>query len=262
MKAAPLPAPVMSWTGFYLFGGAGGGLLASDTYTSDTATGVPLTINQRMGGSGWFGTVGGGYDWQVTRVGLLVSWRLPVRQLEGYHSGPNHWYFWHGEDAGRLGGRRAGRLPHRSERPFLRERWLQRCALVWHEPSQPRRRPVGAHTNSFNTNGWFIGGGVENNLNIFGITAPGWFMKTEYRSSFYDNNSRRSTNWLTARTLSSAATSTTGLGCRPSALLWSTASTGLVRGCTTDFHSYGVQEPRQDAGAFSLPLRRNQTAPA
>jgi outer membrane immunogenic protein len=44
---------------------------------------------------------------------------------------------------------------------------------------------VGVHTNSFNQNGWFGGGGVENNLNIFGITAPGWFMKTEYRSSFY-----------------------------------------------------------------------------
>jgi outer membrane immunogenic protein len=46
--------------------------------------------------------------------------------------------------------------------------------------------PVGGHTNSFNRNGWFIGGGVENNLNIFGISAPGWFMKTEYRSAFYD----------------------------------------------------------------------------
>ena len=51
--------------------------------------------------------------------------------------------------------------------------------------------PAGAHTDSFNRNGWFIGGGVENNLNIFGITAPGWFMKTEYRSAFYDNKSMR-----------------------------------------------------------------------
>jgi len=46
--------------------------------------------------------------------------------------------------------------------------------------------PVGGHTDSFNRNGWFVGGGVENNLDIFGITAPGWFMKTEYRSSFYN----------------------------------------------------------------------------
>ncbi len=46
--------------------------------------------------------------------------------------------------------------------------------------------PSGLHTNSFNRGGWFVGGGVENNLNIFGISAPGWFMKTEYRSVFYD----------------------------------------------------------------------------
>jgi outer membrane immunogenic protein len=45
--------------------------------------------------------------------------------------------------------------------------------------------PVGAHTNSFNRNGAFIGGGVENSLNIFGISAPGWFMKTEYRAAYY-----------------------------------------------------------------------------
>jgi outer membrane immunogenic protein len=33
----------------------------------------------------------------------------------------------------------------------------------------------------------FVGGGVENNLDIFGISAPGWFMKTEYRAAYYDN---------------------------------------------------------------------------
>ena len=38
----------------------------------------------------------------------------------------------------------------------------------------------------FNRNGWFVGGGVENNLSLFGISAPGWFMKTEYRAAYYD----------------------------------------------------------------------------
>jgi outer membrane immunogenic protein len=46
--------------------------------------------------------------------------------------------------------------------------------------------PVGAHLASYNKNGWFVGGGVENSLNIFGITWPGLFMKTEYRAAFYD----------------------------------------------------------------------------
>jgi outer membrane immunogenic protein len=46
--------------------------------------------------------------------------------------------------------------------------------------------PVLTTTPSFHRDGWFIGGGVENSLNFFGVTAPGWFMKTEYRSAFYD----------------------------------------------------------------------------
>ena len=63
---APRAAPVAiyNWTGFYIFGGVGGGLWAADTSTHVTATGVGLTINQRQGGAGWFGTVGAGYDWQ------------------------------------------------------------------------------------------------------------------------------------------------------------------------------------------------------
>jgi outer membrane immunogenic protein len=43
-----------------------------------------------------------------------------------------------------------------------------------------------ATTGSFRRDGFFVGGGFENNLDIFGIAAPGWFMKTEYRSAFYD----------------------------------------------------------------------------
>jgi outer membrane immunogenic protein len=46
--------------------------------------------------------------------------------------------------------------------------------------------PVVYNTPSFSRNGWFVGGGVENSLNIFGIAAPGWFMKTEYRVAYYD----------------------------------------------------------------------------
>jgi outer membrane immunogenic protein len=42
--------------------------------------------------------------------------------------------------------------------------------------------PTVATTTSFHRDGWFVGGGFENSLNFFGITAPGWFTKTEYRS--------------------------------------------------------------------------------
>ena len=61
--------------------------------------------------------------------------------------------------------------------------------MVGHEPLDAccRRRSRSVRPrHRFNRDGWFVGGGVENSLNIFGITAPGWFMKTEYRSAFYD----------------------------------------------------------------------------
>src|SRR6266702_2204703 len=52
---APMMAPAPSWTGFYIFGGALGGF---------GPAGTALSRDQRTGGSGWFGTVGAGYDWQ------------------------------------------------------------------------------------------------------------------------------------------------------------------------------------------------------
>ena len=51
--------------------------------------------------------------------------------------------------------------------------------------SQFSGAPAGFHTGSFNARAVFVGGGVENNLDIFGISAPGWFMKTEYRAAYY-----------------------------------------------------------------------------
>src|SRR3984885_14491010 len=61
---APVMVATPSWTGFYLFGGAGGGIWDADTYGLATATGVANTTTQRFGGDGWYGTVGAGYDWQ------------------------------------------------------------------------------------------------------------------------------------------------------------------------------------------------------
>src|SRR4029077_3435048 len=63
-KAPPPIAPVYSWTGFYIFGGVGGGIWDADSYAVSRPTGLPLTNTQRFGGDGWFGTVGAGYDWQ------------------------------------------------------------------------------------------------------------------------------------------------------------------------------------------------------
>src|SRR6266436_3169513 len=63
---APMMAPAYNWTGFYVFGGAGGGLWDADTFSRNAVTGTPLSLHQNQGGDGWFGTVGVGYDWQFS----------------------------------------------------------------------------------------------------------------------------------------------------------------------------------------------------
>jgi outer membrane immunogenic protein len=199
---APMAAPVANWTGFYIFGGGGGGLWNADSNVNSTGVaggfafgpaGTMVTRDQRLGGSGWFGTVGIGYDWQVNPTwvigafadgqfgdirGSLTDSALGTEGREklrtsyaagarlGYLVAPNVLSY---VNAGYSGSEWSG-----TTQTFL-------VSPVFGAPTGPQTT-----TGSFRRDGWFIGGGVENNLNIFGISAPGWFMKTEYRSSFYN----------------------------------------------------------------------------
>jgi outer membrane immunogenic protein len=188
---APPPVVTPSWTGFYIFGGGGGGLWAADQHVQATGTNIPLTVDQRQGGSGWFGTVGLGYDWQFNSswvVGLLADGQFgsikgsfvdPVNAtlgaVTGYSKLEDSW----------AAGLRVGYLVAPNVLSYVNGGY---SGAHWGNTElfgTVSGVSAGAHLNSFNQNGWFIGGGVENNLNIFGITAPGWFMKTEYRSAFY-----------------------------------------------------------------------------
>src|ERR1700736_6688181 len=56
---APPVTPVYNWTGFYINGGGGYGMWDANTDTRNAA-GTILTISQKMGGDGYFGTVGAG----------------------------------------------------------------------------------------------------------------------------------------------------------------------------------------------------------
>src|SRR5215475_112437 len=121
---APPPVVAPSWTGFYIFGGVGGGIWDADTYTSVTATGVPLSIHQTPG-----------WRWLVRhrrrRLRLagqldLGGWRVrrwSVRQHARHDPGSGRWLVRPHQDGRRLGCWRARRLPRRSERALLRGRW-------------------------------------------------------------------------------------------------------------------------------------------
>ncbi|WP_298243502.1 outer membrane protein [uncultured Bradyrhizobium sp.] len=188
---APMAAPVANWTGFYVFGGGGGGLSNADQHVQTTGTNTALTIDQRQGGSCWFGTVGAGYDWQFNNTwvagvfadGQFGSIRAtiqdPIGGLTGNQKLETSW----------AAGVRLGWLVAPNVLSYVNGGYTG-AHFGQTNFTNVVGTPAGIHLNSYNRNGWFIGGGVENSLNIFGLTSPGWFMKTEYRSAFYNTKTQ------------------------------------------------------------------------
>jgi outer membrane immunogenic protein len=192
---APPPMVAPSWTGFYIFGGAGGGLWSADSNVVNDgsgifgAPGVAQTRDQRMGGDGWFGTVGIGYDWQFN--GRWVAGAFADGQfgdIRGSISDPA--FGIEGREKLRTSYAAGARLGYLVAPNVLSYVNAGYSGSEWSGSTLTTLAagggPAFATTPSFRRDGWFIGGGVENNLDIFGITAPGWFMKTEYRSAFYN----------------------------------------------------------------------------
>jgi outer membrane immunogenic protein len=186
-KAPVMPEPVMNWTGFYIFGGAGGGVWDADENVVVSGVGTPLTIRQRQGGDGWFGTVGAGYDWQFNHTwvaGIFADGQFG--SLKG--SINDNFFGLTGDEKLRdtwAAGVRLGWLVAPNVLSYVNAGFTQ---SFWSGSSLQSTQGSAfiTSTPSFTRNGWFVGGGVENNLNIFGITAPGWFMKTEYRAAYFD----------------------------------------------------------------------------
>jgi outer membrane immunogenic protein len=184
---APPPAPVYSWTGFYIFGGGGFGLFDSEEYTRSDTTGLVLTRTHREGGHGYFGTVGAGYDWQFGG-----SWVAGIFGDGQFGSIKGTLFDAAFSNAGDIklrtsaaAGVRVGYLVAPNVLSYVNG------GYSYAEFSGSNLNDIGlanspTFTNKFNRNGWFVGGGVENSLNIFGIAAPGLFMKTEYRVAEYE----------------------------------------------------------------------------
>jgi outer membrane immunogenic protein len=186
---APPPIVAPNWTGFYIFGGFGGGLWAADSNLVTNPGGLAVTRDQRMGGSGWYGTAGAGYDWQFSSnwvAGVFGDVQFgsirgsiddPLFAAEGREKLETSWAL-----GARLGYLVAPNVLSYVNGGFSDSHWSSAGFATLAAPGGPALFT----TPSFNRGGWFVGGGMENSLNIFGIAAPGWFMKTEYRVAYYN----------------------------------------------------------------------------
>jgi outer membrane immunogenic protein len=185
-KAPVVVAPAPSWTGFYIFGGAGGSVWDAKTgVLRDPAGNIVSSVTNKSGGDGFLGTAGAGYDWQVSQrwvFGIFgdaqfggAKGSIGNLAIGGDVKLKDTW----------AGGARVGYLVAPNVLSYVNAGYT---GSDWGGTTLTSLGvPAGAHTDKFSTQGWFIGGGVENNLDIFGISAPGWFMKTEYRAAYYDN---------------------------------------------------------------------------
>jgi outer membrane immunogenic protein len=180
---APAMAPIYNWTGFYINAGGGYGIWDANQDTR-TVGGTVLSISQRSGGDGYFGTVGAGYDWQVSPSwvgGIFADGQFgsirgsmvdPLAALSGTVKDRTNW----------AAGVRVGYLVTPTVLSYVNGGYsgasFSSATLL-----NAGGAPI-VTTPSFHRDGWFVGGGVENQLGFFGF-GPSWFMKTEYRAAEY-----------------------------------------------------------------------------
>jgi outer membrane immunogenic protein len=186
---APMMAPIYNWTGFYINGGGGYGMWDADNDTRLTGAGTVLTTQQRMGGDGYFGTVGAGYDWQFNQSwvgGIFADGQFgsikgtmqdALNSRAGRETDRTNW----------AAGVRVGYLVAPTVLSYVNGGYSG-ASFSGSTLAAIAGPGVGvgiATTPSFHRDGWFVGGGVENQLSFFGVFGPNWFMKTEYRVAEY-----------------------------------------------------------------------------
>ncbi|HZP70817.1 MAG TPA: autotransporter domain-containing protein [Pseudolabrys sp.] len=181
MAYAAAPA-AYNWTGFYI--GAGGGYGMFNLDSSVTQNGTLVSDNQTLGGRGWFGTVGGGFDYQFAGpfvAGLFADW--DISDIHG------NWHDPYWEEGGPIrqrsawfAGARAGYLLTPDVLAYLSGGFTQsRFSDVHFNAFGLQSRPEPDTLAATTYNGWFIGGGAEAMLPWF----PGLSLKSEYRFADY-----------------------------------------------------------------------------
>lgn len=186
---APLPPPVVSWTGCYIDGGWGYGM--SNLDQSDnvlTAPGfVPASGTYTIGGRGWLGRIGAGCDYQ------FPSSRWVVGVFGDYDFMNIHGNFDPGDFASAgnyketgawYAGGRIGYLVTPSLLTYTSGGWTEtRFGQGNFGPLVPGGSSVSIPAHTYH--GWFLGGGTEYALNFDWLPIHGLFWRNEYRFAEY-----------------------------------------------------------------------------
>jgi outer membrane immunogenic protein len=201
---ASIPEPATNWTGPYVNAGYGYGLWAARENSVSPVTGLcTICVTQTQGGKGWLGTIGAGYDWQFAPMwvvgvfgdydfsslkgtvqdhgfGLGQAISGDIKQTSAWAVGP------------RLGWLISPQTLTYVNGGFTSARFDG--ATMFNVTSTT---PTGTSIQSFTTDGWFIGGGVETGFTLFGLLPKGFFFRSEYRYASYQNKTLADTGAAT-----------------------------------------------------------------
>jgi len=212
----PVPAPIANWTGCYVAGGGGYGMWNQDNSLFDNRTAVrtQLVTETTAGGRGWFGTVGGGCDYQFG----LGAWNMVVGAfgdydwagMKGRVAVPFNGAFNYGNEkldtqwsvGGRIGALVTPSLLVYLSAGYTEAHYTGFAFLNGASSTGVLGAPTAFGVSGQTYKGYFLGAGDEYALNFL----PGLFWKTEYRFSDLDTQS------LPVRVLSTGARAGGGAG--------------------------------------------------
>jgi len=196
---APVAAPVayaQSFTGFWISGGFGYGLFDIDhSVTSPVAPFTAFDIGHDVGGRGWLGKVGGGYDfqgWPWSNIVIGVFADAQWTDIKGNY-GFNCPAGCAGNATGQVGqikndwswavGGRLGYIALPGLLTYVNGGWTEANFTQVNYVNSAFGTATGLSLPSRRADGFFIGGGTEYAFNWL----PGLFWKSEYRFADYGN---------------------------------------------------------------------------
>jgi outer membrane immunogenic protein len=189
-KAPPVAAPVANWTGCYISGGGGYGLM-SENHFGETFPGlVGTTAATDTGGQGWMALGGLGCDYQTH----VWNWDVVFGAFGDYD-----WLGYNGtasypgiggvgnlrESSAWAGGVRVGILAGPWALVYANGGYTGTRVNSIGVNSAITGAPLGISLGAQTLNGWFTGGGAETDLKFI---APGLFLRTEYRLSSFQTS--------------------------------------------------------------------------